>query len=62
MFLNMYGIKNIADIGETRESVKECMQNTWVDRLDSIGEENSDFTKETFWCFYGNTYYINYII
>ena len=44
-YLTMYGVRGIDAIGKARSDVKTCLEQVWVDRMDEIGEDDSDFTK-----------------
>ena len=39
-------LRNIEEkIGKSRADIKTCMENAYVDRMDIVGEDDSDFTK-----------------
>ena len=45
IYMSFHGLRNLDALGIARADVEECMEQTWIDRMDSVGNENSDFTK-----------------
>ena len=40
--------------GKTRADAKTCMENAYVDRLNAVGDDDSDYTKVPDFYFYQN--------
>ena len=45
IYMSFHGLRNLDALGIARADVEECMEQTWIDRMDAVGNENSDFTK-----------------
>ena len=47
--------------GKTRADAKTCMQNAYVDRLNAVGDDDSDYTKVSIHCRSHNETLIRYL-
>ena len=42
----MYGLRDVENtVGVTRDEVRSCMEMMWTDRINSVGDEDADYTK-----------------
>jgi len=44
-YMSFHGLRDLDPEIGTREDIQKCMEMTWIDRIDSVGNENSDYTK-----------------
>ena len=44
-YMSFHGLRNLDALGLTRADVETCIEQTWIDRIDELGSDNSDYTK-----------------
>ena len=44
-YMSFHGLRNLEALDITRAEVEECIEQTWIDRIDELGNDNSDYTK-----------------